>query len=441
LYKTRINIPLLAGFACAGFSYCAYSYYKAKAKAENYDDDNKDKDKDPQDNFILSILSAATAYFFGKETKIQETSEKYDFQDEKEEFYRQQYLDSAYSPPPFASYFRSLLNLLHEKLFFDAQGYHPNPRTGFLTIQITGFNLVDRLVYWYRRAYYATIYTTFNMPLTEVYFPSEGYQIPYLTDLDSKRKRRGIGYYILPEPLINGLPTLIVPERLLMKSHRQVVRQGCSYFFSELKFFYEIILITQVQAFRYKSIRKRLLDNTGAITFFIGPEHFNTIGAGRIKYQTKTHDWFISGVFFFLRPFLESNGLLILIPNAAWFKKKLISLGMRAKRVTRAPRNIDLKRLGRDMSKVVVISTEPWEEYQFHRENVLHYTPERDWHLPDAAETELYDMLPVLKQISDEIKRGNDAREVLTHYEDLDISRISRRLRTAQTKRPPGIPY
>jgi len=90
----------------------------------------------------------------------------------------------------------------------------------------------------------------------------------------------------------------------------------------------------------------------------------------------------------------------------------------------RIPMKRDLHRLNRDLSRVVVLDYQK-ELYPKHADNVLLMPKGPHW-TGDAYETDLFDIVPVLYHFSKEVSRGKDIREVLLHYEDVDIAKVGR---------------
>jgi len=83
----------------------------------------------------------------------------------------------------------------------------------------------------------------------------------------------------------------------------------------------------------------------------------------------------------------------------------------------------NLNRLNRNLAHVVVLDYDK-ELYPTHKENVL-VMPQRDW-LANANDTDLYDIVPILRHLAREVNKDKDLREILRHYEDVDPTRVVR---------------
>jgi len=95
------------------------------------------------------------------------------------------------------------------------------------------------------------------------------------------------------------------------------------------------------------------------------------------------------------------------------------------------PYRRDLARLNRDMSTVLALDFTKVQYYD-HPENIM-VLPKQVWQ-GDPADSDLYDLVPLLKDVATKVQDGKDIRDLLRNLEGTNPAAISRHL-TASPKK------
>eukprot|EP01124_Arcella_intermedia_P025498 TRINITY_DN4567_c0_g1_i1.p1 TRINITY_DN4567_c0_g1~~TRINITY_DN4567_c0_g1_i1.p1 ORF type:complete len:370 (+),score=64.56 TRINITY_DN4567_c0_g1_i1:20-1129(+) len=175
---------------------------------------------------------------------------------------------------------------------------------------------------------------------------------------------------LLPDPMPESMQpmTLCLEMEIFFDPSTKRKRAGVERFLTEASQFTEIVLLSDYHPLAAGKMMKRL-DRKGAISFRVG------------------HQCFRRG---------DERGVL-------------------------TPRY--LNRLNRDLSKVLCLDFSK-QMYPENRENVL-ILPQEKWYL-NPHDTDLLDILPVLRGIAKQVSAGQDVRKIVEEYNDVDPARVGR---------------
>lgn len=185
----------------------------------------------------------------------------------------------------------------------------------------------------------------------------------------------------LPEPHSKPL-TVLVDMRLFFSPYPgPTVRSGLDYFLAQASVFSEIVLVHNDSI---QSVMELVddIDGTGGISYMLGHQHWhvNSRDAGRMSMKMRGNP----------------------------------------------PR--DLRRLNRDLGRVVVLAYAEDGEWPYprHPENLLRLRQSVKTWLRNPHDTDLFDIVPVLLHLSQVAQSGGDVRDEIQIYREIDPCVVAR---------------
>jgi len=191
-----------------------------------------------------------------------------------------------------------------------------------------------------------------------------------------------IPYLVLPDPLPHGQPpiTILIEAEIFAHYEPDTLRAGAEYFFRKAQVYAEIV-VTANGSVRAISDMMNQIDPE--------PPYNHSFRVGAEQWAVNFENY---------------------------------------------PYQRDLQKLNRPLSTILVLdhSKKPYQKFQ---ENVI-ILPKQIW-WADDEDTDLFDLVPFIKYISEQVAKKQDIRDVLPHYESIDPSALVRHVMREQAAAGP----